>query len=395
MNAISRILTVTALGLSTLPQRLGTSLVIVAGTAGVVAVLVSILALADGLQRTIAATGRVERSIMVYRGSQSESGSSLPRAVVQTLLDMPGIARDSMGNALATADVLSSLWLPRRDADTEGSIILRGVGADALAVRPEITLLQGRMFETGLRELIVGQGAQGRYAGLALGDTVMDAGVAWTVVGVFGSGGSAHESELWSDAESVLAAFNRNTFNSVTAWTTDAEGFARLQAAVAADSTLNLDVFVEEDYYAEQSSEFSGFLTVVGKFVASIMAVGAVFGALNSMYAAVSGRAGEIATLRALGFGPVPVVSAIILESLLLCVAGALLGAALAWLSFNGSSVSTASGNGIAQVMFALEIGVEELTAGIRWSLTLGLVGGLFPAIAAARLPVATALRSV
>jgi putative ABC transport system permease protein len=317
----------------------------------------------------------------------------MPRTTVQTLLDMPGIARDSAGNALATADVLSSLWLPRLDSPTQGSVILRGISLEALAVRPEITLLRGRLFQPGLRELIVGQSALGRYAGLAPGDRIIDSGNEWTVVGVFSSGGSAHESELWTDAESVLSAFNRNTFNSVTAWTTDTSGFERLQAAVTADSTLSVDVYLESAYYQQQSGQFSGFLTVVGKLIAGIMAVGAVFGALNSMYAVVSSRTREIATLRALGFGTVSVVTAVIVESLLLCVAGAVVGATLAWLVFNGNTVSAASGNGIAQVMFALNVGMEEVATGVWWSLVLGLVGGSFPAITAARLPVAVALR--
>ncbi len=393
MNIFPQIRAVTAMSLSTLPQRLGTSFVIIAGTAGVVAVLISILALSTGLQQTINATGRAERSIVVYRASQSETGSSMPRTAIQTVLDLPGIKRDAEGNALATADALGSLWLPRLDVPSTGSVILRGVTPEALAVRPEIVLREGRMFEPGLKQLIVGQAAHGRYAGLAIGAKVIDSDNEWTVVGIFQSGGSAHESELWSDTESVLAAFHRNTFNSVTAWTTNDAGFEQLQAAAATDPTLTVDVYRESGYYADQSNEFSGFLTVMGKLIAGIMAVGAVFGALNSMYTAVSTRTSEIATLRAIGFGPGCIVISVFAEAMLLAFTGALLGAGLAWLFFNGNTVSTVSGNGVAQVVFSMHIGVDAMVTGISWSLVLGLIGGLFPAIRAARLPIVLALR--
>jgi putative ABC transport system permease protein len=393
MNIFTQIRAVTAMSLSTLPQRLGTSFVIIAGTAGVVAVLISILALSTGLQQTINATGRAERSIVVYRGSQSETGSSMPRSAIQTVLDLPGIKRDAAGKPLATADALGSLWLPRLDTSTTGSVILRGVSPAALAVRPEIVLQEGRMFEPGLKQLIVGQAAQARYAGLGVGDKIVDSDNEWTVVGVFHSRGSAHESELWSDTESVLAAFHRNTFNSVTAWTADDAGFEQLQAAATVDPTLSVDVHRESAYYADQSNQFSGFLTVVGKVIASIMAVGAVFGALNSMYTAVSTRTTEIATLRAIGFGPGCIVISVFAEAMLLAFAGALLGAGLAWSFFNGNTVSTMSGNGIAQVVFAMRIGADAIITGISWSLVLGLIGGLFPAIRAARLPIVLALR--
>jgi len=394
MKTLTQIFAVTAMSLGSLPQRLGTSLVIVAGTAGVVAVLVSILALASGLQQTLHATGRAERTIVLYRGAQSESGSSLPRAMAQAVLDLPGIARSPDGTPLATADVFSSLWLPRIGAPTPGSVSLRGIGPASVAVRPEFELVEGRLFEPGLREVIVGIGLRDRFAGLEPGATIVDGDNVWTVVGRFSSGGSAHQSEIWSDAESVLAAFNRNSFNSVTAWTGDAAGFERLRAAAAADPSLTVDVHLESEYYAAQSSEFGVFLAVVARVIAAIMAVGAVFGALNSMYTAVSARIGEIATLRALGFGPACILFSVFAEALLLALCGAVVGAALAWLAFNGNTVSTVSGNGIAQVAFDLRIGMDALTTGITWSLVLGMIGGLFPALRAARLPVVAALRS-
>lgn len=394
MKIFRQIAAVTTMSLGTLGQRLGTSLVIVAGTAGVVAVLVSILALSSGLERTIAAAGRDERAVVVYRGAQSEAGSSIPRDQVLTVLDLPGIQHNAEGKALATADAMGSLWLTRSDAALQASAPLRGVTPGSEGVRPEITLIEGRMFEPGLKQVIVGQAAQGRYAGLAIGDRIQSPESEWEVVGVFTSGGSAQESELWSDAESVLSAFHRNHFNSVTVWAGDAQQLEQFKAAAANDPTLSVDIHRESDFYRDQSNDFSGFLSVIAKVIGSIMAVGAVFGAINSMYTAVSARTGEIATLRAIGFGATGVVISVFVEALVLSVAGALLGSVLAWLFFNGNTVSTVSGNnGVAQVVFSLSIGFDAVRLGILWSLVLGLIGGLLPAIRAARLPVVVALR--
>jgi putative ABC transport system permease protein len=394
MNVFMQIKAVTAMSLATLTQRAGTSLVIVAGTAGVVAVLVSILALAAGLEQTIAAAGRAERAVVIYRGAEGEAGSSIPRSQVLTTLDLPGIQRDTNGKLLASADAIGSLWLTRGDGSTPASVPIRGITPGSLALRPEFQLTDGRMFEPGLKQVIVGRAAQGRYAGLEVGDRILSLDSEWEVVGVFTTGGSAHESELWSDAESVLAAFHRNSFSSVTAWVGNAAELERMTAAAASDPTLNVDIYRESDFYADQSNDFSGFLSVIANVIGTIMAIGAVFGALNSMYTAVSARTGEIATLRAIGFGATGIVISVFVEALLLAITGALAGAALAWLFFNGNTVSTVSGdNGMAQVVFSLRIGLDAVLLGISWSLVLGLIGGLFPAIRAARLPVVVALR--
>jgi putative ABC transport system permease protein len=229
---------------------------------------------------------------------------------------------------------------------------------------------------------------------VAVGDRILASNSEWEVVGVFTSGGSAHESEIWSDNESVLAAFHRNSFSSITAWVGDAAGLEQFKAAVAEDPTLTIDVYREADFYDDQSNGFSSFLSIIANVIGAIMAVGAVFGAINSMYTAVSARTGEIATLRAIGFGATGIVISVFAEALLLACAGAIVGAALAWLFFNGNVVSTVSGSGgLAQVVFALDIGLDAVILGISWALLLGLIGGLFPAIRAARLPVVVALR--
>jgi putative ABC transport system permease protein len=338
-------------------------------------------------------TGHAERVVVVYRGAQNESASSLPREALFAVLDAPGIRRGTDGKPLASADVLASLWLPRRDRAGQASVAIRGVATGALAARPEIELTAGRLFEPGLREIIVGKGAQARFADMAPGDRVVSGDTEWTVVGTFRSRGDAHESELITDAEALLAALHRTTFNSVTAWLDDPASFETLQAALTADPTLTVDVHRETDFYTRQSNGFGTFLAVVAQVIAAIMAVGAVFGALNTMYAAVSARTVEIATLRAIGFGAAGVVVSVFIESLLLALLGALSGSALAWLFFNGHTVGTISGSSNAQVVFDLHIGADLVLTGIAWACVLGMAGALFPAIRAARLPVAVALR--
>jgi len=251
------------------------------------------------------------------------------------------------------------------------------------------------MFQTGLREIIVGSSAQARFKGLELGDHVTSGDAEWIIVGAFASNGDAHESELLTDIDTLLAAYHRVALNSVTVWLDSPSNFDAFKAGITTNPTLTLDVQREGDYYESQSKRFGSFLSVVANVVGVIMAIGAIFGALNTMYSAVSARAVEIATLRALGFGATGVVVSVFVEALVLAITGALLGAAVAWLVFNGNTVSTISGgNTLAQVAFHLRVGLDLVVIGIVWSCVVGFVGGLFPAIRAARQPVAVALRA-
>jgi putative ABC transport system permease protein len=390
-----QIAAVTAMNMRSLPQRVGTSLVVVIGIAGVVAVLISVLSLATGLARTLSSTGRPERAIILYAGSQSEVESNLPRDAVLTLANLPGIKRDSDGKPLVSADALASMWLPTRATGAPGSATFRGVSAPSLAVRPEVKLLQGRLFQSGVRELIVGTAAQSKFRGLEPGSRVISNGTEWQVVGVFESNGDAHESELLADADTLLSAYHRTTFNSVTVWLESPAAFDTLKASVTTNPTLTMDVQREAVYYERQSKRFSTFLAVVANVIAVVMAIGAIFGALNTMYSAVSARSVEIATLRAIGFGSAGVVVSVLVESLSLAVIGALIGAAAAWLVFNGNTVSTIAGtSGFTQVAFHLRISLDLVVIGVLWACAVGLVGGLFPSIRAARWPVAQALRA-
>jgi len=397
MRAFRQVAAVVTFNLRSLPQRARTSFVIVIGVAGVVAVLISVLALSTGLVHALTATGRPDRAIVLHKEALSEVSSSLPRQTVFTLLEEPGIARDATGKPIASAEMLVSINIPRRDSGALGTLDLRGVSPQAFELRPEIQLTAGRVFKPGLRELIAGRGAQERYRGLEVGRRIRFDDNEWTVVGAFASGGGAHDSELLADADTVLSAYHRTTFNSVTVRLDGPGALAALNKAVSKDSTLQMSARTETQYYEQESKTFARLLAFIAYFVGAIMAVGAVFAALNTMYSAIAGRAVEIATLRAIGFGATAVIASVIVEALLLAMIGALLGAATAWFAFDGNTVGTISGgsNDLAQVIFHLRIGPGLLAIGILWACVVGLIGGLLPALRAARVPVATALRAV
>jgi putative ABC transport system permease protein len=394
VNVLRQIRAVTWMNLASIPQRFGTSSVIVIGIAGVVAVLISVLAMATGFKRTILATGRDDRAIVLRGGSDSELASTLAREATLTIMDAPGIRKDAAGKPIASAEAVVVVDMPKKSNDSGANVTIRGVGPEGMALRPEIQLIAGRMFQRGLRELIVGSGAQAQFKGLDVGSHIALRGSDWTIVGAFVSNGDSHESELLADGETVLSAYRRNLYQSVVVLLDSKDSFATFKSSLTTNPQLSVDAMREHDYYAHQSQRMSSVLSFIAYFVGGIMAVGALFGALNTMYSAVSVRSREIATLRAIGFGASAVVLSVLIEALLLSVIGALLGAALAWMFFNGNVVSTLGSN-FTQVVFRLAVGPSLVVLGIVWACVIGLVGGLFPAIRAARLPVATALRAL
>jgi putative ABC transport system permease protein len=386
-------LAVTAMGLRGLPSRLGNSLVIVTGIAGVVAVLVSVLAMSTGFRKTVANTGADDRAIVLRGGSNAELSSALAREQAQTIMEAAQVRRDSEGRPLASAEAVVIVNLPTRADGADANVTLRGVGGQGLAMRPEIRLVEGRLFQPAVREVMVGRSALAQFDGLSLGSQVDFRDSAWTVVGVFESDGDARESELIGDNETVLSAYRRNGFQSVTVQLDDAAGFDAFKAALTTDPTLSVDVQRERDYYAEQSQQLTQLLDFLAVFVGGIMAVGAMFGALNTLYSAVSARSLEIATLRAIGFSAGPVVVSVMVEALLLALIGGVLGALLAALLFNGNVVNTLGSN-FSQVVFQLDVSPALVQLGVIWALVIGALGGLLPALRAARLPVVTALRA-
>ena len=388
---------VTSVGLSTLRQRLGMSSVIVVGIAGVVAVLVALLAMSDGYRETLNKTGSADTAIVMRGASASEVMSVLDHDSVTLIPQAVGIAKDAKGQPIASPELVVAANLPLKggSADDEGSVQLRGVGEQAWAVRPNLKIIEGRKFTPGMRELIVGKGAAKQFAGLEPGHEIRLGSQMWTVVGVFASG-DAMDSEVWGDAGVVADTYRRGGSRaSVTVKLADPKAFDAFKTELEANPQLKVDVSTTLDYFSKQSEGMSSFLTVIGIVVGSIMAIGAIFGALNCMFAAVAARAREIATLRAIGFRGLPVVVAVMLETMLLALLGGLLGGLLAWLVFNGYSASTLAAGTVGKLSFELKVSAELLWVGLLWALTIGFIGGLFPAVRAARLPVTTALREL
>jgi putative ABC transport system permease protein len=394
MNVIRQIFAVVAMNLRSLPQRLGPSLVIIIGSAGVVAVLVAVLGMTAGMAKTLQGTGHEDRAIVLRNGSASETGSALSRNAARIINDAPGIKRDREGRPLASAEPLRLLKLFKRDDGSEVTAVLRGLGALAAQVRPEMKMLQGRWFRPSVNEVIVGRTAQAQYRNTEVGSRLSTRTATWVVVGIFSTDGDAHESELMTDADTLMSSDQGSTYGSVTA-VLEAPGALRtLTDALRNNPGLHVDVMRERDYFSRQSAAVSRLLAVLIYVVGSIMGVGAVFGALNTMYSAVSARTTEIATLRAIGFGAAPIVVSVLIEALLLAAAGGMLGAAAAWLFVNGLAVSTTQGSAHAQLIFDISVTLRLSLAGVGASVAIGFIGGLFPAIRAARLPIASALRA-
>jgi putative ABC transport system permease protein len=381
------------MSLQTLPQRIGASSVIVIGIAGVVAVLVSVLAMGAGFRHTLADSGHPDRVIILRAGSDAELSSNLTRTDAATISNAPGLAKDAEGKALLSSELVTVVNVPKVDTGTDANVTLRGVGLQLTAVRPELKIVEGRMFRPAVRELIAGLGAAKQFRGLTVGSVLHLRNAEWTVTGVFTSNGDVHESELLADVDTVGSSIERTGYSSAVGLLISAEEFTRFKDALTTDPQVKVDVQREPDYYAAQSKQLTQIITVVGKTVAIIMAIGAMFGALNSMYSAVAARGLEIATLRAIGFGAFAVLASVMIEALLLSLLGGIIGASLAWLFFNGHSVSTLGG-GFAQVVFQLTVTRTLIITGIVWACIIGLLGGFFPALRAARLPVAEALRA-
>ncbi|MGD9386646.1 MAG: ABC transporter permease [Gammaproteobacteria bacterium] len=394
MNVIRQVWAVTVMNLRSVPQRWSTSLVIIVGIAGVVGVLTAILAMGEGFRATLGAAGKQDQAIVLRSGATSELTSGLGRESVDLIKRAPGVARAADGEPIASAEILVIADLPKEGTGTLANAPIRGVQPGAFELRPEVQIIEGRNFEPGPRELIVGRGAESQFADLAVGERVAFRDADWTVVGIFSAGGGAHESELWGDAETVMSAYRRGGFQSVTVQLESAESMEAFRAALAEDPRLNVEAQTLRAYFSAQSQQMSTLINVLGYTVGYIMAIGALFGALNTMYAAISTRAREMATLRALGFGSAAIVVSVMIEALLLAAIGGAVGGALAWALFNGYTVSTLGAN-FSQVAFDFKVTGALLAQGVTWALVIGFLGGLFPAWRAARQEVTTALRAL
>jgi putative ABC transport system permease protein len=375
--------------------RWTSAIVAVVGIAGTVGVFVAMLSLANGFRATLVSSGSPENALIVRGGATSEMTSGVGLDSVKIIQDAPGIARGPNG-PLVTAEAVLMAPIPLRSTGTDANVEVRGVSPNVLEIRKQVKIVDGRMFSPGLAEVIVGKNASTTYSGLTLGNTINLGTMQWKVVGIFDAGGSSFDSEVWGDPHLLTAAYNRpdTFFQSVTVHLASPDSLKTLQDSLTTDPRLNVDVTREIDYYAKQSTRMTALIKTLGGFVAFVMAIGAVFGALNTMYSAVADRGREIATMRALGFGGPSVVFSFLLEALLISFVGGLLGC-LAVLRLNGITTSTINFQTFSNLAFAFKITPGLLAEGIIFALVMGVLGGFFPAVRAAGLPVATALREL
>jgi putative ABC transport system permease protein len=393
-NGLSQIVIVTVMNLRNLPQRVGTSAVAVFGVACVVGVLMGVMSMASGFQRTMTSAGSPDIALVMRSGATSEMSSGMNYEQTQLVANLPGVARSADGQPISSAELYVIVDLLKRTTMTTANVPLRGVEAAAFAVRDNIKIIEGRNFEPGKNELIVGRGAHHQFTNLDVGSTLRLGATEWTVVGIFSADGGIAESELWCDVRILQSAYRRgNSFQSVRVKLDSVAAMDEFKTELAANPQLDLDAQFELDYLSAQAEPVSMFIKAVGYPVAMLMALGAIFGAINTMYASVSTRTREIATLRALGFGAVPVAFSTLFESLVLALLGGLLGSIIVYLVFNGYSVSTLNFSSFSQVVFDFAVTGDLLVQGIIAAAIIGVVGGFFPAVRAARLPVATALR--
>ena len=395
MRFLTQVATVVELTLRTLPQRAASSGVAVVGIAGVVIVFVAVLSIAEGFRAALADAGSPDTALVMRGGSDTELSSALRLATTRIIKDAPGVRQDAEG-PVASAELFVIINLPIRSTGTDANVPLRGVQPAAFGVREDVTITEGRTFRPGTNEIIVGRNAVEQFAGLELGSQHRWGENTWTVVGIFEAGGTIVESEIWCDVRVLQPAYRRgDTFQSVFAKLDSTQSFQEFKDALTADPRLDVMVEREGDYYAAQSQMIHGLITGIGSVIALLMGIGAVFGAVNTMYTAVASRTREIATLRALGFSSTPVVVSVLFESLLLSTIGGVLGGTLAYVGFNGYQTATLNWQTFSQVAFAFAVTPALLIQGIVYAVLIGLVGGLFPAVRAARLPIVTALREL
>ncbi len=395
MRTLKQIVAITWLNLCTLRQRLGSSAVIVIGIGGVVAVLVGTLAMASGMIETLNRATSPERVIVMSGGAASEVTSFLSLDAARTIAEAESVRRDADDMPIASFEVLRPVKVIRSNNGSEASAILRGVGEKWQSVRPEIKIVAGRVFQPALGEVIVGKALASRFDNLQIGSQITSGGFTWEVVGVFTSNGDAHESEILGSAATVMGAYQRHAYSSVTVSLKSPQDLEAFQRTLKDNTVLNVSVTREADYYARQSATMTKVISVVAYILGGIMGIGALFGAVNTMYSAVSVRSREIATLRALGYGSGAMVTSVLIESMLLALVGGLIGVFIAWWFVRGTTASTATGDWGAQFVFGIDVTPATMIVGLVWAAGIGLIGGLWPAVRAARLSVATALRAL
>lgn len=395
MTTMRQIAAASWLNITNLPQRWISSIVAIIGIAGVVMVTVGLLSIAAGFRAAMTEKSRADLMIILRASATGELDSGFNQQDLQAIEMAPGLARNG-NTALLSPELFAIVDVPRKSSGTVANVPLRGVRPIALDVRGNVQIVAGRMFRPGLNEVVVGLGARENFEGLTLGTVLQWGSNEWTVVGIMSSEGGVPDSEIWADLAVVQTAYRRgNFFSTLRARLTSPDALGEFKDAMTTDPRLNVTVKPEREFYAEQSAFLAVFVTTIGVFVGGLMGLGAIFGAVNTMYNAVASRIREIATLRALGFGAFAVVTSVLLEALLLGLIGGLIGAALAYVIFNGFQVATLNWNSFSQVSFGFAVTPQLLQTGIIFALAIGLIGGILPGIRAARVPITTALREL
>jgi putative ABC transport system permease protein len=393
LNWFLQTASITAVNFGTLPARKGSIAEAIFGIAGVVAVFVGVLSIAVGFRRVMTNSTSADIAMVMHSGADTEMMSILPRDEARVIEDAPGILRNTQ-TAAVSMESLVVIELPKRVTGIESNVPLRGVDQGAMRVHDKVRIVRGRNFESGRNEVIVGQGAASQFAGLDLGGTLQMGKDRWKIVGIFTADGGIEESEIWTDSTALQFSFDRGTtVQSVVARLTAPRAYGEFRESLINDPRLNVRIVRESDYYADQSAMVYNLVTGLGILITCLMAVGAIFGALNTMYNAVASRTKEIATLRALGFGNGPVVISIMIESLCLALAGGIVGAGVAYFLFNGAHAATLNWQSYSQVAFTFAVTPLLIFQGILCAAFIGFIGGLFPAMRAAHLPIVTGLR--
>jgi putative ABC transport system permease protein len=392
----SQIFAVTGVNIRSIRERLGSSAVAVIGIAGVVLVFVAVLSIAEGVKATMESSGDPNTAMILRAGSDTEMTSGLAGDNVRVIQDAPGIARDASGVALTSPELFVVVDHPLKRSGSPANVPLRGVTPEAFKVHQGVKIVEGRNFEFGRNELIAGRAAQRQFVGLNVGTQLTWGESKWTLVGIFEDTGSVSESELWCDVKVLQPAYRRgNSYQSVYARLASPDSFQQLKDSLSTNPQLTVTTMRAQDYYASQTTTLQGIIRTIGGIIAILMGVGAVFGAVNTMYSAVASRTREIATLRALGFGSIPVVFSVLVEAAFLSVIGGLIGGAIAWAAFDGFETATMNFQSFSQIAFKFAVTPQLLLIALIYALIMGLVGGFLPAFKAARLPVVTALREL
>lgn len=395
INWVLQIISVVRVSLGSIPERLGTVMVAVLGFAGVVLVFTGMLSIREGFEGVVQRNGSPQVAIVIRGGSTSELTSGISLEHARIIAEEEGVLVDADGPVFSP-EVLVVVDAPRRSSGSDSNVPFRGVTERALVIHDKLRIIEGRNFEPGKGEIIVGVQAAAQFSGLEIGRELRWSGFTWTVVGIFEANGGLEESEIWTDARTLQQAFERDTFfQSVYVKLKSVDAFPTFKDALTTNPQINVTVQRQDEYLRAQTETLAQFVTVAGGAIALLMGLGAVFGAINAMYTTVSSRTGEIATLRAIGFGRVPVLVSVLVEAMIVGIAGGMLGGALAWIAFDGFQTSTLNFASFSQVSFQFAVTPQLLAQGIFLALVLGLIGGIFPAVRAARLPIAAALRGL